>query len=257
MPTPATWQPVEWLAFDTRVTHERVYRDLNSFKVANYVSPAIRIIPKPGWVTRLFAEGEDRNYIHAFEDIPSRDRDGWGATLGADQYIPLPNPFSDGVAYLRLGYRFRKENAHGYHFDSESHKPLATLSFALPWGMDISFDGSWERRDFREPSIFEVVREIVGPDGTFADLPAYGAQPVGCRWSPPDPFTSTPEMDNFNNCSSRNRLDKITQARVRVRKNIGKHWTLETYYRYVDWSSNTAEYDFDRHIVGLAATFRR
>ena len=97
----------------------------------------------------------------------------------------------------------------------------------------------------------------MGPDGKFSDLPAYGAQPVGCRWSPPDPFTSTPEMDNFNNCSSRNRLDKITQARVRVRKNIGKHWTLETYYRYVDWSSNTAEYDFDRHIVGLAATFRR
>ncbi|MBW2315526.1 MAG: tetratricopeptide repeat protein, partial [Deltaproteobacteria bacterium] len=54
----ASWQPLEWLAFDTRLTHERVYRDYHTFKTANFISPAIRILPKPGWVTRLFVEYE-------------------------------------------------------------------------------------------------------------------------------------------------------------------------------------------------------
>ena len=260
-----TWQPLEWLAFDTRFTHERVYRNLESFKVANYVSPAIRILPKPGWVTRLFGEYENRNYINAFEDIQSRDRDGWVGTLGLDQYMPVPNPFADGIAYLRLGYRFRNEDSHGVHFDSQSHKPLATLFFSLHWNMDISFDASWERRDFRRPSIFEAVREILqetgNAGGTFANLPLtiggpFG-QPVGCYWIPPDPTMGLPENEYLGRCNSNNRLDKITQARVRLRKNIGKSWTLETYYRWVDWDSTTEEFKFHRHIVGLAATFRR
>ncbi len=65
------------------------------------------------------------------------------------------------------------------------------------------------------------------------------------------------EQENFSDCNSNDRLDKITQARIRLRKNIGKNWILESYYRWVDWESNTEEFNFNRHIVGLAATFRR
>jgi hypothetical protein len=208
-------------------------------------------------VTRLFVEYEDRNYNDAFEDIQSRDRDGQVGTAGLDQYVPLPNPFTDGLAYFRIGYRFRNEDSGGAHFDSQSHKPLATLSFALPWDMNVSFDASWERRAFREKSIFESVREILAFTGgeTIADLPPVLFQPFDCAWLPPSP--TGPEFEALNGCNTNDRLDKITQARVRLRKNIGKSWTLETYYRYVDWSSNTEEFDFNRHIVGLAATFRR
>jgi Flp pilus assembly protein TadD len=255
-----TYQPLEWLALDTRLTHERVYRNWNSFKIANFVSPAIRILPKPGWVTRAFVEYEDRNYTDAFEAIRSRDRDGQVGIVGLDQYVPLPNPFTDGLAYFRLGWRFRNEDSGGVHFDSQSHKPLATLAFDLPWGMNLSLDASYERREFRERSIFEVVRELTGGDPAgFAALPPLAAQPFDCVFVPPNTAASpdVPEIENLNGCRSNDRLDKITQARVRLRKKIGRSWILETYYRYVDWSSNTEEFDFNRHIVGLAATFRR
>jgi tetratricopeptide (TPR) repeat protein len=259
-----TWQPSEYLAFDTRFTHERVYRNWNSFKTANFVSPAVRILPRPGWVTRMFVEYEDRNYNDAFEAIRSRDRDGQVGIAGLDQYIPLPNPFTDGLAYFRFGWRFRNEDSGGAHFDSQSHKPLATLAVDLPWGMNLSLDASYERREFRERSIFEVTREILsqlpGPDdfGTLA-LAGVANQPFDCVFVPPDTAASpdVPEIENLNGCRTNDRLDKITQARVRLRKTIGRSWILETYYRWVDWSSNTEEFDFNRHIVGLAATFRR
>jgi len=254
-----TWQPLEWLAFDTRLTHERVYRNFHSFKTANYISPAVRFLPAPGWVTRLFVEYEERNYNDAFEDLQSRDRDGEVGTAGLDQYFPIPNPLSDGLAYLRLGYRFRHEDSSGVHFDSQSHKPLATIFFALPWDMDVSVDASWERRQFREPSVFEAAREILAVTGgdTIADLPPIAAQPLNCFWQPPNALAGLTEIENFSGCNSNDRLDKITQARVRVRKNLGKRWTLETYYRWVDWESTVQEFNFNRHIVGLAATFRR
>jgi len=254
-----TWQPLEWLAFDTRLTHERVYRNFNSFKVANFVSPAVRILPAPGWVTRLFVEYEDRNYNDAFEIIPSRDRDGQVGTAGFDQYVPLPNPFTDGLAYFRFGWRFRNEDSGGAHFDSQSHKPLATLAFALPWDMNLTLDASYERRKFRERSVFEASREILGRIGgdDFGDLilAGVGGQPFDCVFVPPAPGVEP--FERLNGCATNDRLDKITQARVRLRKNIGKRWVLEGYYRWVDWSSNTEEFDFNRHIVGLAATFRR
>ena len=243
----STYQPLEWLAFDVRYTHEHLWRDYHSFKSAHYVQPAIRLRPAPGYITKLFWEYETRNYNDAFEIIPSRDRDGQVRRLGFDQYFPLPNPLADGVAYLRLGYRYRIESANGHHFDSRGHKPLVTLGVALPWELHLTLDASWERRDFARISIFEAVREITGGGG-FAVLPAFDMQPTNCR------FEITRE--DFSGCNSRERLDKITQAGVRLRRNFGKHWMLETYYNWVDWESNVQEFDFDRHIVGVAATFR-
>jgi len=255
----ATWQPLEWLAFDTRLTHERIWRDYHAFKNAWYVSPAVRFIPRPGWVTRFFVDLEDRNYIRAFQSIRSRDRDGRVGIAGFDQYIPLPNPFADGVAYLRFGWRYRKENATGIHFDSESHKPVLTLSFALPWNLNLSVDGSYERRKFRKPSLFETVGEILARTGNagggFGALPPFAMQPVNCVFVAGG--AGAPQIEQLSGCNSNDRLDQIAQARVRLRKNIGKSFSVETYYHWTNWSSNTQEFDFTRHIVGLAATFRR
>lgn len=258
--TLVSYQPLEQLAFDVRLTHERVWRDRHSFKAAHYVQPAIRIMPARGWLTRLFAEYEDRNYLDAFELIPTRDRDGQVRRVGIDQYFPLPNPFSPGsLAYLRLGYRYRVESSDGHHFDSRSHKPLATIGFGLPWDMDLTIDASWERRAFARESFFEAFREATAldpftPTGNIFNNGALLTPGVPCQvaLAPPGPFA-----ESLGTCNTNARLDRITQTRVRLRKNIGRHVSVETFYRWVDWDSQTQEFDFDRHIVGFAATFRR
>ncbi|NNL65471.1 MAG: tetratricopeptide repeat protein [Myxococcales bacterium] len=243
-----TWRPLEMLAFDVRLTHEQVWRNYHHFKSAHFVQPAIRWTPLPGWLSRAFYEYENRNYHDAFELIPTRDRDGSVQRIGFDQYIPLPNPFDDGPAYFRIGYRYRIEASNGHHFDSRSHKPLATIGFSLPYDMNLTVDASWERRAFARESFFEVARELGGFQ-----------QPQPLR-TPTCNFTLPPAgafAENFAGCKSNSRLDRVTQSRVRLRKNIGKHWTVEGWYRWVDWESDTQEFDFDRHIVGMAATFRR
>ncbi len=256
--TSLSYQPLQQLAFDVRLTHERVWRNYHSFKAANFVQPAIRIMPAKGYLTRIFGEWEDRNYLDAFESIPTRDRDGQVRRLGIDQYFPIPNPFSEGLAYLRLGYRYRVEASDGHHFDSRSHKPLATIGFSLPWDMDISVDASWERRAYARESFFEAFREASG-EGAVRAAPVFNGNGTAgeCQIVFADPSTGTPFFENLGTCNTNSRLDRITQARVRLRKNIGNHVTLETFYRWVDWESQTQEFDFDRHIVGFAATFRR
>jgi hypothetical protein len=239
-----SYQPLEMLAFDVRLTYEQVWRNYHHFKSAYYVEPAIRFMPMRGWLSRVFWEWEDRDYYDAFELIPTRDRDGQVRRLGFDQYFPLPNPFTDGLAYLRLGYRWRVEAANGHHFDSRSHSPVATVGFALPWDMDLTLDASWERRAFARVSVFEALREINAGGGS-----------ATCTFALPPPAGSFNE--DFSGCASNPRLDRITQTRLRLRKNLGKNWTVESWYRWVDWDSNTQEFDFDRHIVGVAATFRR
>ena len=239
-----SYQPLEMLAFDVRLTYEQVWRNYHHFKSAYYVEPAIRFMPMRGWLSRVFWEWEDRDYYDAFELIPTRDRDGQVRRLGFDQYFPLPNPFTDGLAYLRLGYRWRVEAANGHHFDSRSHSPVATVGFALPWDMDLTLDASWERRAFARVSVFEALREINAGGGS-----------ATCTFALPPPAGSFNE--DFSGCASNTRLDRITQTRLRLRKNLGKNWTVESWYRWVDWDSNTQEFDFDRHIVGVAATFRR
>jgi tetratricopeptide (TPR) repeat protein len=243
----ATYQPLEWLAFDARFTYEQVWRNYHHFKGAYYAQPAIRFIPRPGWVTKFFWEYEDHAYYDAFEVINIRDRDGQIRRYGLDQYIPLPNPFHDGPAYLRVGYRYRQEASIGKEFDSRSHRPLATIGITLPWGFDLTLDGSWEYREFAQPSMFEVVRELSNGVG-FAQLGPYPQQ-VGCNFSI--------EESDFASCASDDRLDQIAQTRIRLRKSFGKNWSVEGYYNWTDWSSNVQEFDFNRHFVGLAATFRR
>jgi len=242
-----TYQPLPWLAFDARLTYEQVWRNYDHFKGAYYAQPAVRFFPRPGWVTKFFWEYEDRDYYDAFAVIPIRDRDGQVRRYGLDQYFPLPNLLHDGPAYLRVGYRFRQEASSGVEFDSHSHKPLLTIGMSLPWGMDVTLDGSWERRDFARPSLFEVVREITGGVG-FAALPAVVPQPANCNFSI--------AQSDFSRCRSDQRLDQIAQARIRLRKSFGKSWSVEGSYSWTDWSSNVQEFDFNRHIVGLAATFR-
>jgi len=247
-----TYRFGEILALDARFTYEQVWRNYHHFKTAYVAQPAVRFTPAAGWLTRLSWEYEDRNYHDAFELIPTRDRDGQVRTLGLDQYVPLPNPVTDGIAYLRFGWRWRIEASNGHQFDSRSHKPLLTLGMALPWGMDLTFDASYEKRKFTRVSTFDAIRDIrfltgVGPTGA---LPAFAAQPASCRFA-------FPAGEDFSLCPSGKRLDKITQTRLRLRKNIGRSWTIESYYRWVHWKSTTQEFDFTRHIVGLAATFRR
>jgi tetratricopeptide (TPR) repeat protein len=255
----ATYQPVEWLAFDARFTYEQVWRNWESeshFKRAYYTQPAIRFIPRPGWVTKFFWEHEDHEYYNAFEVIDIRDRDGQIRRYGLDQYIPLPNPFFDGPAYLRVGYRYREENSDGPEFDSRSHRPLATIGITLPWGFDLTLDGSWEYREFARPSLFEVVDELSGGVG-FSGLGAFPQQPQ-CNFAVElEEGTGPPGSFTFAGCDSSDRLDQIAQTRIRLRKSFGRNWTVEGYYNWTDWSSDVKEFDFNRHFVGLAATFRR
>ena len=101
------------------------------------------------------------------------------------------------------------------------------------------------------------MREILDgfglPQG-IENLPPIFAQPANCRWAPP---SGGQEFEDFSGCDSTRRLDKIAQARIRLRKNFGKTRTFEAYYRWTDWNSSVQEFNFDRHIVGFAATFRR
>ena len=92
----------------------------------------------------------------------------------------------------------------------------------------------------------------------FSGLPAFALQPPGCNFSvqleegqgPPGSFT-------FANCGSDDRLDQIAQTRIRLRKSFGRSWSVEGFYNWTDWSSDVKEFDFNRHFVGFAATFRR
>ena len=107
--------------------------------------------------------------------------------------------------------------------------------------------------------MFEAVGEILARTGNagggFPALPPFAVQPVNCVFLPAG--AGGPEIEQLSGCNSNDRLDQIAQARVRLRKNIGKSFSVETYYHWVNWSSNTKEFDFTRHIVGLTATFRR
>lgn len=92
-----------------------------------------------------------------------------------------------------------------------------------------------------------MVDELSGGAG-FVGLPAYPQQ-LTCNFSI--------EVSDFSDCDSDDRLDQIAQTRIRLRKSFGKSWSVEGYYNWTDWSSNVKEFDFNRHFVGLAATFRR
>ncbi len=253
--TLTSYQIHPMLAVDARLSYEQVWRHFHHFKWAYVAQPALRFTPKPGWLTRAFWEYEKREYTDAFELVPTRDRDGAVRRAGIDQYIPIPNPVAEGPAYVRFGYRYRDETAHGLHFDSGSHKPMFTLGLALPWNMNLTLDASYEHREFEEISLFDGLRDIRAKTGS---TPPLSQQRIGCQFQGVDRankiFTF---FEDLSNCPSDERLDQIIQTRLRVRKNIGKSWTIESSYRFVRWKSNTPEFDFERHIVGLAATFRR
>ncbi len=151
-----------------------------------------------------------------FSTTEGRDRDGRLFEPSIDQYFPIPHPFEWGNMFFRLGALYRFEDSQGREFDSEGLRGLLTFGASLPWSVFMLLDASHERRHYDVPSSFELAR---------------------------DPSASR-------------RLDRITRARVIFRRPIGEHWTVETYYRFHRWDTDVEEFDFKRHVIGVAATFR-
>jgi tetratricopeptide (TPR) repeat protein len=202
---------------DLLYSFDRVWLGYESFRTMNTIEPAFRVRLAPNLLTRIFYRWQDRDYSET-PLIPSLNRTGKVEKYAIDQYLFLQNPFGEGPGLVRIGYRWRTNKAVGDDYDSQGSQILASTGLSLPWEIYLTADLRYEWRNFDSVNALDPF--------FFGLAPA----PVGPR------------------------DDEIFYSRLALEKPIAERVVLGATYRYVNRDSNVPIYDYDRHIVDLAAT---
>jgi len=135
---------------DLGYTFEYVWVDWDSFRFTHAVEPGLSF-ELDNVLLRAFYRFEDRNYEQSLPS-PNLDRDGHVQRAGADVYAYLPNSFGWGSNWLRIGYRYRVEDADGRDFDASGNEPVITLGLPLPWDLLLIAQGRFEWRNYDHAS---------------------------------------------------------------------------------------------------------
>lgn len=151
----ASYRITDNLAFDLYGHAQWSFADWHFFHRGYRVEPAFRFSPAEGYVTRLYASQEDRDFDFGGDFRRELDRDGQLRTAGIDQYLPLPALFGSGSGFVRVGYRRRVESTDGDNFDAHGNALLGSLGAPLPAGFYLFLDGYYERRHYAKPSILQ------------------------------------------------------------------------------------------------------
>jgi len=202
---------------DLLYSYDYVWLGYDNFRGMHTLEPAFRIRIAPNLLTRVFYRWQDRDYAGS-PIIKSLDRSGQIDKYAIDQYLFLQNPLGEGPGLVRLGYRFRKSRAKGEDYDSEGNEVLFTTGLSMPWQVYLTFDFRYEWRDYSSVNAL---------DPFFFGLSA----------GPP-----------------KARDDEILFTRLSLEKPVTDRVVLGASYRYLNRDSNIPIYDYDRHIVDLAAT---
>ena len=177
----ASYRIFENLALDLYAHAQWSFADWRFFHRGYRVEPALRFSPVEGYVTRLYAGWEDRDFDFGGDFRQELDRDGQLRTAGVDQYLPLPGLFGSEAGFVRIGYRRRVESTDGDNFDAHGNALLASLGAPLPAAFYLFLDGYYERRRHAKPSILQPAvgrRDDHIRVGRIALRRAFGA-----RWS--------------------------------------------------------------------------
>ncbi|MCH2172656.1 tetratricopeptide repeat protein [Myxococcota bacterium] len=201
---------------DARYTFEFAWVDMSQFRQTQAIEPGITLQINSVLSARAFYRYDDRDFFFETPSPELFDRTGEVQYGGADLYWSLPPLLSSQPSWLRIGYLHRQESARGDQYDAKGNQPIVTLSLGLPAEFSAVLDGRIEWRDYDEPA-------YLGP-GTFS------------------PATGTRE-------------DRISQLRIAIQRAFGAHFELEANYGYTNRNSNVPSFDYDRHVVGLLATY--
>jgi tetratricopeptide (TPR) repeat protein len=203
---------------DLLYSYDHVWLGYDNFRGMHTIEPALRIRTAPNLLTRIFYRWQDRDYTMT-PILPSLDRSGHVTKYAIDQFLFLQNPFGEGPGLVRLGYRWREDGAVGKDYDSSGSELLLSTGLSLPWLLYLTADFRYEWRDYSA-----AVNSL---DPFFFNQ---AASPVGPR------------------------DDEIFYGRLALEKPVTDRVVLGASYRYLNRDSNIPLYDYDRHIVDLAAT---
>jgi tetratricopeptide (TPR) repeat protein len=217
---------------DARYTYERSWTgiDYRDFRQVHAVEPSVRWRPREDLLTRVLFRAEFREYFPETPFVSKSaypapfdrelsndplDRDGKLWVPGIEQYWFMPDFSGWGRGFVRLSYRYRKEDTDGEEFDSTGSIPNLMLGLPLPWRVFLLGEGEYEWRNGDNPSVFGLI-----------------------------------SRDEFGD-----RRDRIWRARALLRRPITDHLTGEIGYRWTNWDSNVEFYSFDRHIGYFLVTY--
>ena len=155
-----------------------------------------------------------------------RDRDGLGlgAALEHRIFLPVSNQLEEVFEQIELngGYRFGWYDSQGDEWDYFAHTFSAGLHFEFPLEISLSTFGSYQYRDFANPSTF--------PDS---------------------------EIINFQFAlSNADREEHEFNFETEIEKDLTEYLSVSARYAYQETESNRRVYDFTRHIVGGYLNFR-
>jgi len=215
------------LTLDARYTFEYVWAGYDPFRFTNSVEPSLRIAWTPQLLTRPYVSytredytfGEPKGAVPGLNE--ALDRDGGIVIPGIEQYWYMPDFTGWGPGFVRGGFFYRGERVDGTEYDSNGYNTSLMVGLPLPWEISAIVSGSWERRNYLNPSVF-----VEG-------------QPVP---QVPPPKSNT-------------RLDNIWRVVAMLRRPIVPDLVGEIGYRYTDWKSTVAFYDYQRHLVHFLVTY--
>lgn len=156
----------------------------------------------------------------------ARDRDGlgYGAAMEHRYLVPVPQGLDQILEQIELdgSYRFLFYDSEGSEWEHFAHRFAAQAVLELPLDVSVRAAGSYEHRDFDNPSTF--------PDAEVADT-EYGL-------------------------SNRNRAEHEFVVEGEIEKDITDNWSVSVLYHFLTSDSNRDAYNYDRHIVGGYINFR-
>jgi len=212
------------VTLDLRYTFQYVWAGWEGFRLSNVVEPSIRFLPRPDLQTRFYWGADFRKY---YFDIPvidpanpsALDRDGNLQVPGFEQYWYPPDWTGWGAGFVRGGFFYRRERVDGTEYDSNGYNLNVMAGLPLPWRVETLVDFSYEWRNFLNGSVFRENPLI--------------AISAGAK-----------------------RRDRVIRTGIALRRPIYGRLLGELSYRYTDWNSKVAFYDYDRHLVNFLVTYK-
>jgi tetratricopeptide (TPR) repeat protein len=220
--------------------------DSEEFLIAHTWTPAIYQDWGAAGNTRFFSRIGLRDYLFDVSDVPdgvgvtgtpcaparpvcgpvgldedeARDRDGFMVIAGFDHTLPL---FGDSTV-VRGGYHFHYYNAQGSEYSYTGHEILAGVRQQLPFDFALEIYGSYMWRPYANRSTFPDPTDVTG----------------GLQYG----------------LDSGDRHEETGLVDVSIERPVNDYISLSARYSYLNNSSNADVFDYDRHLVGVYATFR-
>lgn len=137
---PAAFVGLRKAPFYLRAEYDYLFAFLGSDSSVSFHSagPTAYLSLHPALLTEAYFRFRDKTFFG------NHGRYSDTYVMGGNQYLYFLGP--DG--YVRLGYRYEEENARFEEYDSDASIFSGGLLVPLPWGLEASGEGSYEKREY-------------------------------------------------------------------------------------------------------------